>query len=57
MKTYTRKGYKCVKCGHVTYPRTPGKPRVCGGCKNAYWEHPRRDGRAMVQPQVLQETK
>ena len=30
--------YKCLRCSHLWYPRTPEKPKVCPGCNSPYWE-------------------
>ena len=36
--TTTKRGYLCRRCGHTTFPKKPGKPRICGGCKSPKWE-------------------
>lgn len=40
------KEYKCLRCGHKWFPRTPlKKPRLCPSCKSKYWEEDREDGK------------
>ena len=32
----------CLRCGKVWWPRAQSKPKRCPGCKNPYWDQPRR---------------
>ena len=34
------KKYKCIRCGHTWYPRSPKKPRWCPKCNSPYWDKP-----------------
>jgi len=36
--------FECRRCGHVWYPRRPGRPKVCPVCKSPYWYGQRRFG-------------
>ena len=33
--------FECVKCGHSWYPRRPGRPMQCPGCKCRKWWEPK----------------
>ena len=33
----------CLRCGHQWYPRKPGRPTTCAGCRSPYWDVPRRN--------------
>lgn len=34
--------HECTRCGHVWYPRSPDRPRICPKCKSPYWDKARR---------------
>jgi len=34
-------GYRCERCGHEWVPIKTDTPRLCPGCKSAYWDTPR----------------
>ena len=38
---------RCLRCGHMWIPRTPGRAKVCPwvGCKSIFWDTARRDGK------------
>jgi hypothetical protein len=45
--------FKCLRCNHRWIPRVKlarlegklkDKPRICPGCKNAYWDLERKNG-------------
>ena len=40
MKTIFK--FKCLRCGHIWWPKTPDKPRVCPKCKSPYYDRPRK---------------
>ena len=33
----------CLRCGKSWWPRSQSKPKRCPGCKNPYWDRPRRE--------------
>ena len=33
----------CLRCGKSWWPRSQSKPKRCPGCKNPYWDQPRRE--------------
>ena len=33
----------CLRCGKSWWPRAQNKPKRCPGCKNPYWDQPRRE--------------
>jgi DNA-directed RNA polymerase subunit RPC12/RpoP len=40
-------GFKCDRCGHEWVPRAleqEQEPKVCPGCKSAWWNKPRKTG-------------
>jgi hypothetical protein len=37
-------GWRCFRCLHEWVPEKATRPpKVCPGCKNPYWDEPRRD--------------
>jgi predicted Zn-ribbon and HTH transcriptional regulator len=34
------RGFICERCGHRWVSRENDKPKVCPGCKSAYWNNP-----------------
>ena len=36
------KGYKCLRCEHKWFPRTPNRPGTCPKCKSPYFDKRRR---------------
>ena len=41
MKSERVRGYRSLRCGHLTVPHTLGPPRRCGKCKSPDWDRPR----------------
>ena len=35
------KKLKCMRCGHVWFPRKP-EVRICPNCQSPYWDRERR---------------
>lgn len=48
--------FKCVRCLHTWYPRTP-KPVVCPRCKSPYWDKPRLKTHKKVIPDSEKEVQ
>ena len=34
----TIKQNKCLRCGHLWWPRTAERPRTCPKCRSPYWD-------------------
>jgi hypothetical protein len=42
-KVVDLKGFQCLRCDHIWWPRDINKPpAVCPSCKNPYWDRPRQ---------------